>query len=53
MEIMFLKGSNDKKSFNMLETLGAKVYKIEDLEKTDDKVMLFNNGELIDSGSIE
>jgi|GEM_PF-1747005 len=25
----------------------------DDLEKTDDKVMLFNNGELIDSGSIE
>ena len=38
MEITFLKGSNDKKSFKMFEKLGAEIYKVDDLEKTDDKI---------------
>ena len=38
MEITFLKGSNDNKSFKMFERLGAEIYKIEDLEKTDDTI---------------
>jgi len=38
MEITFLKGSNDKNSFRIFENLGAKVYKIDDLEKTDDMI---------------
>ena len=38
MKITLLKGSNDKKSFKLFETLGAKVNTIDDLEKTDDKI---------------
>lgn len=38
MKITLLKGSNDKKSFKLFETLGAKVNTVDDLEKTDDKI---------------
>lgn len=38
MKIILLKGNNDKKSFKLFETLGAKVNTIDDLEKTDDKI---------------
>jgi len=38
MKFVMLKGSNDKKSFKLFETLGAEVEKIDDLEKTDDKI---------------
>lgn len=38
MKVTLLKGSNDKKSFRIFENLGAEVYKIDDLEKTDDKI---------------
>lgn len=38
MEITFLKGSNDKKSFKMFELLGAEVFKVDDLDRTDDKI---------------
>ena len=38
MKFVMLKGSNDKKSFKLFETLGAEVEQIEDLEKTDDKL---------------
>lgn len=38
MKITLLKGSNDKKSFKLFETLGAKVNTIDDLEKTDAKI---------------
>ena len=38
MKVTLLKWSNDKKSFNIFEKLGAEVYKIDDLEKTDDKI---------------
>ena len=38
MKVTLLKWSNDKKSLNIFEKLGAEVYKIDDLEKTDDKI---------------
>lgn len=38
MNFVLLKGSNDSKSFRMFELLGANIEKIEDLEKTDDKI---------------
>ena len=38
MKITLLKGSNDKKSFKLFETLGAKVNTVDDLEKTDEKI---------------
>lgn len=38
MKITLLKGSNDKKSFRLFETLGAKVNTVDDLEKTDEKI---------------
>lgn len=38
MQFTFLRGSNDNKSFKIFENFGADVYKIEDLEKTDEKI---------------
>ena len=38
MRIALLKASNDSKSFKMFEVLGANISKIDDLEKTDDKI---------------
>ena len=38
MSITWLKGSNDKKSFKIFENFGANVQKIDDLDKTDDKI---------------
>ena len=38
MSITWLKGSNDKKSFKIFESFGADVQKIDDLEKTDEKI---------------
>ena len=38
MKITLLKGSNDKKSFRLFETLGDKVNTVDDLEKTDEKI---------------
>lgn len=38
MKVTLLKGSNDKKSFKIFENFGAEVQKIDDLEKTDDKI---------------
>ena len=38
MRIALLKASNDNKSFKMFEVLGANISKIDDLEKTDDKI---------------
>jgi len=38
MKFVLLKGSNDEKSFKLLENLGADVERIDDLEKTDDKI---------------
>ena len=38
MKITLLKGSNDKKSFRLFETLGAKVKTVDDLEKKDEKI---------------
>lgn len=38
MSISWLKGSNDKKSFKIFESFGMDVYKINDLEKTDEKI---------------
>lgn len=38
MEITFLKGSNDKKSFKLFENLGVEINEVDDLEKTDDKI---------------
>lgn len=38
MRVTLLKYSNDKKSFKIFETFGADVQKIDDLDKTDDKI---------------
>ena len=38
MKFVLLKGSNDKKSFRMFESLGAEVERIEDLDDTDNKI---------------
>ena len=38
MSISWLKASNDKKSFKIFESFGMDVYKINDLEKTDEKI---------------
>lgn len=38
MKYVFVKRSNDLKSFKMFETFGANIEKIEDLEKTDEKI---------------
>ncbi len=38
MKITLLKSSNDKKSFKIFENFGAEVHKLDDLEKTDDKI---------------
>ena len=38
MSITWLKGCNDKKSFKVFESFGADVQKIDDLEKTDEKI---------------
>ena len=38
MSITWLKGSNDKKSFKVFESFGADVQRIDDLEKTDEKI---------------
>ncbi len=44
MKITLLKGSNDTKSFKIFESFGANVQKIDDLEKTDEKIKeLINN----------
>ncbi len=44
MKITLLKGSNDTRSFRILENFGAEVHKIDDLEKTDEKIKeLINN----------
>lgn len=38
MNISWIKGSNDKKSFKIFESFGMDVYKVNDLEKTDEKI---------------
>jgi hypothetical protein len=38
MSISWLKASNDRKSFKIFESFGMDVYKINDLEKTDEKI---------------
>lgn len=38
MQVTFLKSCGDDKSFKLFENFGADVYKIEDLEKTDEKL---------------
>ena len=38
MSIIWLKGSNDKKSFKVFESFGADVQRIDDLEQTDEKI---------------
>lgn len=38
MSISWLKGSNDKKSFKIFESFGMDVYKVNDLEKIDEKI---------------
>lgn len=38
VSISWLKGSNDKKSFKIFESFGMDVYKVNDLEKTDEKI---------------
>lgn len=38
MSISWLKGSNDKKSFKIFESFGMDVYKVNDLDKTDEKI---------------
>lgn len=38
MKIIWLKGSNDCKSFKIFESFGADVQKIDDLEETDNKI---------------
>lgn len=38
MKITLLKGSNDKKSFKLFETLGAEIQEVGDLEETDKKI---------------
>ena len=38
MSISWLKSSNDRKSFKIFESFGMDVYKISDLEKTDEKI---------------
>lgn len=38
VSISWIKGSNDKKSFKIFESFGMDVYKINDLEKTDEKI---------------
>lgn len=37
MSISWLKASSDRKSFKIFESFGMDVYKINDLEKTDEK----------------
>jgi vacuolar-type H+-ATPase subunit F/Vma7 len=44
MKISWLKYENDKDSFKLPEALGLDVYKIQDLENTDEKIEeLINN----------
>lgn len=38
MKISILKSSTDNKSFKFFEVLGAEICKIDDLDKTDDKI---------------
>lgn len=38
MKITLLKSEKDKKSFRMLENMGIDIFKISDLEKTDDAI---------------
>lgn len=38
MKFVWLKGSNDLKSFKIFENLGADIEKIDDLEETDNKI---------------
>lgn len=38
MKMTWIKSTNDNKSFRLFETLGAEVQKIDDLERTDDKI---------------
>ena len=38
MGIIWLKSSNDKKSFKVFESFGANVQQIDDLEQTDEKI---------------
>lgn len=38
MAISWLKYSKDNKSFKLFESIGMDVYKIDDLEKTDEKI---------------
>ena len=38
MSISWLKASSDRKSFKIFESFGMDVYKINDLEKTDEKI---------------
>ena len=38
MSISWLKASSDRKSFKIFESFGIDVYKINDLEKTDEKI---------------
>ena len=41
MSISWLKASSDRKSFKIFESFGMDVYKINDLEKTDEKIKLY------------
>lgn len=38
MSISWLKASDDKKSFKIFESFGMDVYKVNDLDKTDEKI---------------
>ena len=38
MKIIWIKGSNDKKSFKVFESLGADIEEVEDLDNTDKKI---------------
>lgn len=38
MKITLLKSEKDKKSFRMLENMGIDIFKVSDLEKTDDAI---------------
>ncbi len=38
MKITWIKSSKDTKSFKFFELLGADVYRVNDLEKVDDKI---------------
>ena len=43
MKITWIKSSKDTKSFKFFELLGADVYRVNDLEKVDDKIIVLTN----------